>query len=165
GCMKFLHRLASIAGWSIRRDRAELVLGEEMRGYVEMSAAAHVGNGMSPEDARRLALIELGGVEQAKERVRTGRHGQLVDEIWGDLRYGWRMFARTPGFTAVILLTLALGIGANTAIFSLLDTLLLRALPVRNPEALLLVNLRERQDLASGGESFSYAIVRAVDDR
>ncbi len=163
--MILLNRLASIVAWIVRRDTAERLLDEEMEAYVEMSAAAHERDGMAPEDARRLARIELGGVEQAKERVRTGRHGQLLDEVARDLRYGWRMFVRTPGFTAVVLLTLALGIGANTAIFSLIDTLLLRSLPVHKPAELVLVNLRERQTPGSGGESLSYAIVRALDQQ
>ena len=71
-------------------------------------------------------MLELGGVEQAKERVRTYRHGGWLDEIGRDVRYAFRLFVKNPGFTCTIVLTLALGIGANAAIFSLIDALMLR---------------------------------------
>ena len=123
-------------------------------------------DGLPPAEARRLAMLELGGVEQVKERVRTYRHGAWLDEVGRDVRYAFRMFVRNPGFTVVIVLTLALGIGANTAIFSLIDALMLRWLPVRNPQELVQVTLQApgaRQ--VRGGASFSYAIVRALADQ
>jgi putative ABC transport system permease protein len=163
--MTLLHRLASILDWIFRRTRAEQRLDDDLRSYVEMSAADKMRDGVAPNEARRLARIEIGGVEQTREAVRTRRYGGLLDEIGRDLRYGLRMFIRNPGFTSVILLTLALGIGANTAIFSLIDALMLRSLPVRDPQQLVLVSLREREALDTGGETLSYAIVRALDDR
>jgi hypothetical protein len=78
------------------------------------------------------AVLEVGGKEQVKERVRTLRHGAWLDEAAQDVRHAIRMFARNPGFALVIVLTLPLGIGANTAIFSLIDALMLRSLPARN---------------------------------
>jgi predicted permease len=158
-------RLASIAGGMFRRRRAEAQLDEELRVYLDMAAAEKVRGGQTSEDARREAALDLGGLEQAKERVRTERHGWRLDEIGRDLRYGSRLFLRSPGFTAVVLVTLALGIGANTATFSLLDALLLRTLPVRNPQELLLVNLRGRDSLGADGETLSYNLVRALDQR
>ena len=80
--------------------------------------------------------LELGGVEPVKESVRAGRHGALLDDVGRDVRYAFRLFARQPTFAAVIVGTLALGIGANTAIFSIIDGLLLRTLPVEDPERL-----------------------------
>ena len=80
--------------------------------------------------------IEIGGIEQVKERVRTGRHGALLDDLGRDIRYAFRLFARQRTFAIVIVATLALGIGANTAIFSIIDGLLLRTLPVEDPERL-----------------------------
>ena len=97
-----------------------------MQAYVEISAQERDAQGIPADEARRLAVLELGGIEQAKERVRTYRHGAWLDEIGRDVRYAFRMFVRTPGFTATVVLTLALGIGANTAIFSLIDALMLR---------------------------------------
>jgi hypothetical protein len=113
--MTLLHRLASIVGWLFRRTRAEQRLDDELHVFIDMSAADKVREGLSPAPARRLAILELGGVEQAKERVRTYRHGALLDEVSRDVRYAFRMFVRNPSFTVVIVLTLALGIGANTA--------------------------------------------------
>jgi putative ABC transport system permease protein len=158
-------RIASILRTLLHRNRAEQQLDDEMRAYLEISAAAKMRDGLTRADAIRQAKLELGGLEQAKERVRTERHGHFIDESARDVRYALRVLTRNPGFTSVILLTLALGIGANTAIFSLIDALMLRSLPVRHPNELVLVNLRERASLGSSGESFSWAIVRALDGR
>src|SRR5262245_36943452 len=81
-----------------------------------------------------------------------------------DIQYAVRMFVRTPGFSLVIVLTLALGIGANTAVFTLIDALMLRWLPVRSPQQLVQISLRARGSTGPGGESLSYAIVRALGD-
>jgi putative ABC transport system permease protein len=143
--MRRLHRLASILSWLFRRDDAERRLDDEMHTFVEMSAAEKVRDGCSPAEARRLALIELGGLEQAKERVRTERHGAWLDEIGRDVRYAFRMFAAQRSATAVILATLALAIGANTAIFSIVNSLLLRELPVREPGRLAILTTSEQR--------------------
>ena len=169
--MKFASRLASMVSWILRRSRAEAKLDEEMRAFIDMSAAQKMreaqsrGEALSDADARRLARLELGGIEQVKEQVRTRRHGALLDDTARDVRYAFRSFARHRGFTAVVLLTLALGIGANTAIFSLIDALMLRSLAVTRPGELLLLQLRERDEPGPGGESFSYDLVRALDRR
>jgi predicted permease len=160
--MMLLHRLASIAGRLVRRRQADEQLDEEIRAFVEMSAADKTRDGFPPGEARRQAVLELGGVEQAKERVRSGRHGASVDDIGRDVTYACRMFVRHPGFTAAVVVTLALGIGANTAVFSLIDALMLRSLPVGDPQEL--VHLR-RAGGGPIGDAFSYAIVRAFDER
>jgi predicted permease len=160
--MTLLHRLASIiCGW-FRRARAEQELDDEMRAFVELSAADKVRAGVPPAQARRQAFLELGGIEPAKERVRTYRHGARLDEIGRDIRYGFRVFAKNPGFTVIVVLTLSLGIGANVAIFSLIDALMLRWLPVSNPQDLVQVKLRYE---SGPSESFSYPIVRALADQ
>ena len=159
--MTLIHRVASVVRWFARRDREELQLDDDLRHFIEASVAEKIRDGVSPAEARRLAVLELGGVEQVKEQVRRRRHGGWLDEFWRDSRYAVRMFAGHPGFTSVIALTLALGIGANAAIFSLIDALMLRWLPVRDPQELVLVNARGPND-ARAGETFSYAIVKAL---
>jgi putative ABC transport system permease protein len=163
--MTFLHRLASVLRWLFNRNRAEQALDDELQAFIDMSAAEKMRDGLPPAEARRLAILELGGVEQAKERVRTYRHGAWLDEVGRDVRYAFRMFVKNPGFTVIVVLTLALGIGANTAIFSLIDALMLRWLPVRNPQELVQLTLQTPGARGPGGGIFSYAIVRALADQ
>ncbi len=160
--MTLLHRIASILRWLRRRQRAEQDLHDELEAFVAMAAADNERDGAAPDEARRRAVLHLGGVEQAKERVRAGRHGAWLDEAGRDVRYAGRMAARNPGFTLVVVLTLALGIGANTAIFSLVEAFLLRLLPVRDPQQLVLV---EMGNDTRPSPTFSYAIARALADR
>jgi len=127
----------SVVRWILHRDRAEHDLHEELQAFVDMAAADRMRDGAAPADARRSAALHLGGMEQAKERVRVGRHGAWLDEVGRDLRYGVRTLRRSPAFTAVALLTLALGIGANTAIFSILRNVILRPLGYPGPEQLM----------------------------
>ncbi len=135
--MTLLHRLASILRWIVHRDDADQDLHDEVQAFVDMAAADMRRDGASAAEARRMAVLDLGGVEQTKERVRTGRHGAWLDDLGRDLRYAFRICSRTPGFSAVIMITLAVGIGGNTAMFSLVETLMLRSLPVRQPEQLV----------------------------
>jgi predicted permease len=162
--MRLLNRLISVVRWMLKRDQAERALDEELRSFVEMSAAAKEHEGATPVDARRLAMLELGGIEQVRERVRSGRYGGWLDEIGRDVRYALRMCVRRPGFTMVVVLTLTLGIGANTAIFSLIDALMLRWLPVRAPQELLQVRF-QASDESKASETVSNAIVRALADQ
>ena len=156
--MTFLRRLTSIASWILRRDHAEQRLDDEIRSFVEMSTANKIREGVSSAEARRLALAEIGGVERMKESVRAGRHGALLDDLARDTRYAFRLFARQRTFAIVIVGTLALGIGANTAIFSIIDGLLLRTLPVEDPEGL--VQLADAPP--SGQRSWTYPIWKEV---
>jgi putative ABC transport system permease protein len=161
--MTILTRCRSMLAWMWRRDRAEQALDAELRAYVELSAADKVRDGMPPEEARRQARLELGGIEAVKEHVRRERHGGMLDEIGRDLRHALKLLRAAPAFSAVVILTLGLGIGANTAIFSVLDALLLRSLPVRAPQELLRVTLQPHDAPADpAGGSLSYAIVRLL---
>ena len=159
--MRFLYRLASVLRWLFNRKRAEQALDDELQAFIDMSAAEKMRDGLPPAQARRLAVLELGGLEQAKERVRTYRHGAWLDEVGRDVRYAFRIFVKNPGFTIIIVLTLALGIGANTAIFSLTDALMLRWLPVRSPQELVQVNLQAPGGTGPGvGASLTQSSVR-----
>src|SRR6266540_6411703 len=123
------------------RDRE---LAEELESHLQMHMEDNLRRGMTPEEARREALLKLGGIEQTKESYRDRRGLPMLETLMQDLRFGVRMLYKNPGFTAVAVLTLTLGIGANTAIFTVINTLLLRSLPVKNPKELVQVVTRSR---------------------
>jgi predicted permease len=120
-----------------RKDRREREFDAEMESHLQMHIEDNLRAGITPGEARRQALMKLGGVEQTKQAYRERRGPPLIETFFQDVRYGARMLLKNPGFTAVAALTLSLGIGANTAIFSLLNALALRDLPVPHPEQLV----------------------------
>jgi len=137
--MPMLSQITSFLRNVFGQQRSDRELDAEVRSYVDLLAEEKMRHGMDPEAARRAARIELGGIEQVKENVREVRAGAWLDSLLQDLRYGVRMLARNLGFTAVAVLTLALGIGATTAIFSVVYGVLLRPLPYRDSNRIMSV--------------------------
>jgi len=134
--MPLLPRAASLLRNLSRKGKVERELSDEVSSYVELLTRAKMNDGRSESEARRAALMELGGTEQVKEQVREVRLGFALDTFFQDLRYAARSLLKKPGFTLTAVATVAIGIGANTAIFSVVNGVLLKALPFPHPERL-----------------------------
>ena len=137
--MSLRSRLASVRSALFRRRRLEADLDDEVAGYLDALTERKIREGLAPAAARRAAAIEMGGVEPVKEQTRDARLGAGLESALRDARYAWRGLWKSPGFALATIATLGLGIGANTAIFSLVDAMLLSPLPYRDSSRLVFV--------------------------
>src|SRR5215213_1523595 len=145
------------------KDRVEQEFTEEIQAYLDMLTEAKIRQGLTPQQARRNALVELGGVEQVQEKVREIRMGRFIETAWRDVRFGVRALVHSPIFTIVTVLSLALGIGANTAIFSVVNGLLLQPLPYPEPEQIVHVWHTPPQQSFPGLDRFSVSPANYLD--
>ena len=122
-----------------RRAQADRELDDELRDHLERKTEEYVAKGLSPGEARRQALLEMGGIEQTKEKCRDARKVNWIQDFVQDLRFSFRMLRKSPGFTVVVVVTLALAIGANTAIFSAVYGVLIKPLPFKNADRLVFI--------------------------
>ncbi|HKP73498.1 MAG TPA: ABC transporter permease, partial [Pyrinomonadaceae bacterium] len=142
-CNKLARRLRAL----FHKDELERELDEELRFHLEREVEENLRRGMSREEARRVAMVNFGGVERVKEECRDVRGVRLVEDLRQDLRYGLRTLRKNPGFALVAVVTLALGIGINTAVFTICYAVAWRPLPVKEPAGLVRV-----ERVGAGGE-------------
>ena len=161
--MPLIPRLNSLFRNLFHKERVDQEFTEEIQAYLDMLTERKISEGLSPREARRNALIEVGGVEQVHEKVREVRMGQLIETAWRDVRFGLRALVHSPVFSVVTVLSLALGIGANTAIFSVVNGLLLRPLPYPESDRIVDVWHTPPQQSFPGLDRFSVSPANYID--
>src|SRR5262245_595993 len=144
------------------KSKMEEELDEEVRFHLEREIDENIARGMSPEEARFASLRSFGGVERVKEESRDERGVRLVEEVWQDLRYAFRMFRRRFWFTVMAILAIGIGIGSSTAIFSVVHAVLLNSLPVANLDRLTMI---WQQDIQTNRDRITFAPAEYVDYR
>src|SRR5271168_3744352 len=144
------------------KRKIEQELDEELRDFLDKTTVEKMRSGMTREEAHRSARLEMGGVEAVKENVRAASWETHIETLWSDLRFGARLLRFNPVFAGAAILSLALGIGANTAIFQLLDAVRLRTLPVKNPQELASVAIDHRSRASGSFNSRVYDLTYAM---
>jgi putative ABC transport system permease protein len=153
-----IHRLRTLFG----RERLEREMDDELRAHLEKAIEENRKRGLSPEEARRVALVDFGGLDAVKEDCRESWGIRALETLMQDVRYGVRTLRRNPGYAAAVLVTLALGIGANTAVFSVVSSVLLKPLPYAAGDRLVVLRRAER---TSGNEDIGFSVQEILDYR
>ncbi len=161
--MSFLRNITTGLRSLFRKKRVSQELDEELNGFLEMAAEEKMKEGMSRKDSLRAVRLERGSLEVTKEVVRSAGWESFVETLWQDLRYAMRSLRKSPVLATVVVLSLALGIGANTAIFSLIDAVMLRFLPVQTPQELVAVQMQTQGRPLN--DTFTNALWEAVRDQ
>jgi putative ABC transport system permease protein len=160
--MSLLRKIVS-GLWSLfQKNRAERELDAELNDFLEMAAQEKLKQSMTRQEALRMVRLEHGSVGTTREIVRSAGWESFVEACWQDLRFAARVLRKSPGFTTVVVLTLALGIGANTAIFQLLDAVTMRTLPVSKPEELVEVDVADMTYARGSVESWHPAVTNPI---
>src|SRR5215467_3922471 len=138
-----------------RRSRLDSQIASDLEFYLETETADNIARGMAPDKARAAARRKLGNPTIIREEVYRMNTAGLLDSIWQDLRYAWRVLGQAPGFTATAILSLALGIGGNTAVFTVVRGVLLKPLPYRDPARLMKIAEADKSDLSNATVDFA----------
>ncbi len=145
--MALLRRMGNL----IRRDRLKNEIDDELQAHIAMRTEDNIARGMAPEEARRDALVRFGNRTTTEERVTAADAALTLDGLMRDIRYGFRQLWKSPGFTVTAAVSIALGIGANTAIFSSMDAVVLRPLAVPALDRVVVIAEQDRTRTAAGG--------------